>query len=76
MAKCRRDVLTDGFDAELARSLRRIREAITPYTRFVTSETTRLHAVGEEIGAVVKGRTRITSGDRFVAVRRPLIHPR
>lgn len=48
------DVLRDGFDAELTRSLRRIRDAIAPYTRFVTSETSRLTGVREEVGAVVK----------------------
>lgn len=48
------DVLTDGFEAELTRSLRRIRDAIAPYTRFVTSETARLQGVREEVGAVVK----------------------
>jgi hypothetical protein len=48
------DVLRDGFEAELARSIRRIRDAIAPYTRFVTTETTRLQGVRDEVGAVVK----------------------
>nr|MBA2453356.1 dynamin [Chloroflexia bacterium] len=44
------DVLRDGFETELARSVRRIRDAISPYTRFVTSERTRLEGVRETIG--------------------------
>ena len=43
------DVLRDGFEAELARSTRRIRDAISPYTRFVTSERTRLEGVRDSI---------------------------
>ena len=43
------DVLRDGFEAELTRSVRRIRDAISPYTRFVTSERTRLEGVRESI---------------------------
>jgi small GTP-binding protein len=43
------DVLRDGFEAELGRSVRRIRDSISPYTRFVTSERTRLEGVRETI---------------------------
>ena len=46
------DVLRDGFEAELGRSLRRIRDAIAPYTRFVGSERTRLEGVGNDISEV------------------------
>ncbi len=45
------DVLHDGFEAELARSVRRIRDAISPYTRFVSSEKTRLEGVRASIDA-------------------------
>lgn len=48
------DVLRDGFDAELNRSLRRIRDAIAPYTRFVGAERTRLTALRAEIDAALK----------------------
>ncbi len=44
------DVLRDGFEAELGRSVRRIRDAISPYTRFVTSERSRLEGVRTTIG--------------------------
>jgi hypothetical protein len=43
------DVLQDGFGAELARSIRRVRDALSPYTRFVTSERTQLEEVRREI---------------------------
>lgn len=43
------DVLEDGFAAELARSIRRVREALSPYTRFVASEREQLERTGEEI---------------------------
>jgi len=48
------DVLNDGFEAELTRSIRRIRDAIAPYTRFVVTERTRLEGVRNDIAAVVK----------------------
>ncbi len=47
------NVLQDGFEAELTRSLRRIRDAIAPYTRFVSSERTHLAGVRAEITDVV-----------------------
>ena len=46
------DVLRDGFEAELGRSIRRVRDAIAPYTRFVASEQTRLTAVRADIGTL------------------------
>lgn len=46
------DVLSDGFEAELGRSVRRIRDAIAPYTRFVATERTRLEGVHADIGEV------------------------
>jgi small GTP-binding protein len=48
------DVLRDGFDAELSRSIRRIRDAIAPYTRFVGAERTRLHGVQGDIDGLVR----------------------
>lgn len=48
------DVLRDGFDAELARSLRRIRDALAPYTHFVATEQTRLEGVRGDIATVQK----------------------
>ena len=36
------DVLEDGFLAELGRSIRRVNESLSPYTRFVTSEREQL----------------------------------
>jgi hypothetical protein len=46
------DVLRDGFEAELGRSVRRVRDAIAPYTRFVAAEQTRLAAVRADISAL------------------------
>ncbi|MEI2617809.1 MAG: dynamin family protein [Thermomicrobiales bacterium] len=46
------DVLGDGFEAELGRSIRRIRDAIAPYTRFVATERTRLEGVRTDIADV------------------------
>jgi hypothetical protein len=48
------DVLNDGFESELGRSVRRIRDAIAPYTRFVVTERTRLEGVRTDIAAVIK----------------------
>jgi small GTP-binding protein len=48
------DVLRDGFDAELSRSLRRIRDALAPYTRFVAAERTRLTGVRSDIATVLQ----------------------
>lgn len=43
--------LSAQFEEELAQSLRRIREAMAPYTRFVRSEQTQLRQVVEELQA-------------------------
>lgn len=48
------DVLEDGFQTELNRSLRRIRDAIAPYTRFVGAERTRLTALRADIDTALK----------------------
>ncbi len=51
------DVLHDGFDAELTRSVRRVREAIAPYTRFVKTERERLGQITTDIDeALASGR--------------------
>ena len=48
------DVLSDGFNTELNRSIRRIRDAIAPYTRFVGAERTRLTALRADVDAALK----------------------
>jgi GTP-binding protein EngB required for normal cell division len=47
--------LTGQFDRELERSLRRIDEAIAPYTRFIRAERNRLDAAAAEL-ALLAGR--------------------
>lgn len=47
------DVLTDGFEAEFQRSIRRIRDALSPYTRFVATEQERLQGVRDDVGAAL-----------------------
>jgi small GTP-binding protein len=51
--------LTAQFDREVEGSLRRIDEAIGPYTRFVRAERDRLSTAREEIGAVSQGLARL-----------------
>ena len=43
------EVVRRQFEAELARSIERMREAIAPYTRFVRSEHARMTRAGEEL---------------------------
>jgi len=47
--------LTGQFDHELEKSLQRIREAISPYTRFVRSERERLIEVRDELRRIRGG---------------------
>ena len=47
--------LTGQFDHELEKSLQRIREAISPYTRFVRSERERLTEVRDELRRIRGG---------------------
>jgi small GTP-binding protein len=47
--------LTEQFDDEIAGSVRRILEAIAPYTRFVRAERQRLTASRDELAAVESG---------------------
>jgi small GTP-binding protein len=51
--------LTGQFDEELEKSLQRIREAVSPYTRFVRSEKERLTAVRQDLGRLKDGLERI-----------------
>ena len=51
--------LTGQFDREIEGSLRRIDEAIAPYTRFVRAERDRLTTAREELGAVDQGINRL-----------------
>jgi small GTP-binding protein len=53
--------VTDQFDREIEGSLRRIDEAIAPYTRFVRSERDRLTAAREELNGVNQGLVRVRS---------------
>jgi small GTP-binding protein len=45
-------VMTEEFERELARSLARLREAITPYTRFVRAERQKLTAIETELDGI------------------------
>jgi len=57
IAELRRELmtaLTAPFDAEVDRSLHRIREAIAPYTRFVRAERGKLAEQQETLGALVE----------------------
>jgi hypothetical protein len=53
--------LTGQFDREIEGSLRRIEEAIGPYTRFVRAERDMLTGAGEELKAVNQGLVRLRS---------------
>jgi len=53
--------LTAQFDREIEGSLRRIDEAIGPYTRFVRSERDHLNASSEELKAVNQGLVQLRS---------------
>ena len=46
------EVVRRQFEAELARSVERMREAIAPYTRFVRSEHARMTRAGEDLAAL------------------------
>jgi hypothetical protein len=53
------DALTAQFDHELTHSLARIREAVSPYTRFVRSERERLTVAREDFRRIRAGLERI-----------------
>ncbi|MGH3145513.1 MAG: dynamin family protein, partial [Rubrobacter sp.] len=46
------EVVRRQFDAELNRSVERMREAITPYTRFVRTEHARMSKANEDLAAI------------------------
>ena len=54
--------LTGQFDREVEGSLRRIDEAISPYTRFVRAEREHLNAAREELTAVGQGLIKLRAG--------------
>jgi hypothetical protein len=59
MRKRLMEALTAQFDHELAHSLARIREAVSPYTRFVRVERERLTEGREELRRIRTGLERI-----------------
>lgn len=46
------NVMNDQFETELARSIQRIRDAISPYTRFVRGENEKLTTINEQTSEV------------------------
>jgi chromosome segregation ATPase len=44
--------MTEEFERELSRSLERLRDAITPYTRFVRAEREKLTAIEGELESI------------------------
>ena len=59
MRKRLMEALTGQFDHEMAHSLTRIREAVSPYTRFVRAERERLTEVREDLRCIRVGLERI-----------------
>jgi small GTP-binding protein len=53
------DTLVGQFERELERSLRRINEAMAPYTRFVRAERERLNETGGELQRIQEGLARL-----------------
>lgn len=51
--------LTTQFEKELKRSMQRITEAITPYTRFVRAERAKLEQTGQELAAAQQTQGRL-----------------
>jgi small GTP-binding protein len=72
------EVMREQFEHELARSMDRVREAISPYTRFVRSQfehlelmRTQLTAVDNDMRALrhrIGGEPRLASGERTAAL--------
>jgi small GTP-binding protein len=53
------ETMTAQFDRELERSLRRINEAIAPYTRFIRAERDQLHQIHDELSRIQEGLGRL-----------------
>ena len=53
------ETMTAQFDRELERSLRRIKEAIAPYTRFIRAERDQLQQIHEELSRIQEGLDRL-----------------
>ena len=50
-----RSAMAEQFEREISNSLQRIREAVSPFTRFVRSESDRLKELREELTGVASG---------------------
>ncbi|MBC8647673.1 MAG: dynamin family protein [Thermoanaerobaculia bacterium] len=50
-----RSAMAEQFEREISNSLQRIREAVSPFTRFVRSESDRLEELREELTGVASG---------------------
>ena len=72
------EVMREQFEHELARSLDRVREAISPYTRFVRSQFEHLELMRTQLTSVdndmrslghrIGGETRLPAGERVAAI--------
>jgi hypothetical protein len=72
------EVMREQFEHELARSMDRVREAISPYTRFVRSQHEHLEQMRTQLTAVdndmlalrhrIGGEPRLPAGDRVTAL--------
>src|SRR5215216_4624008 len=72
------EVMREQFEHELARSMDRVREAISPYTRFVRSQYEHLEQMRAQLTAVdndmralrhrIGGEPRVASGERSAAL--------
>ena len=76
------EVMREQFEHELARSMDRVREAISPYTRFVRSQhehlgqmRTQLTSVDNDMRALrhhIGGEARLPAGERAAALPEPV----
>jgi small GTP-binding protein len=75
------EVMSDQFDTELERSAQRIRDAISPYTRFVRGEQEKLSVIADQTETIqnelrsLRHRIAPTSGTTDVNVRPALETP-
>jgi hypothetical protein len=73
------EVMREQFEHELARSMDRVREAISPYTRFVRSQYEHLEQMRAQLTAVdndmralrhrIGGEPRLAAGERAAALQ-------